>query len=217
MKKIILLSFSLFLVNNIAYSQSKNYSIFRMEITPHVTYIPGAFSGWGGGIALEPKINVTDNIAVGMRFAETFFGGRNGITAGSNGASVHIGFSYMSSYGIVGEYFFTTTKARPYVNLALRRYSYTSISEKVKASDSTAAVKIGIRSADKWGFEPEIGIAFTALRLSVGYNYLFGGSDIYVSESASNSGGSIVISNRKLNYSHLSFKLGFTIAGRKKK
>jgi hypothetical protein len=212
----LLFPIALFFIATFASAQSKNYSIFRMEITPHITYIPGAFSGWGGGIALEPKINITDNISAGMRFAETFFGGRNGIAAGNSGAAVHIGFTYMTSYGIVGEYFFTTTKARPYCSLSLRRYSYTSISEKVKASDSTAAVSIGVRSAQKWGLEPEIGIAFTAVRLSIGYNYLFGGSDIYVSESASNSGGSIVVSNRRLNYGHISFKLGFTIAGRKK-
>jgi hypothetical protein len=217
MRYLLLLPIALFFLTNIVSAQSKNYSIFRMEITPHVTRIPGEFSGWGGGIALEPKINVTDNIAVGLRFAETFFGGRNGIAAGHNGAEVHIGFTYMGSYGVVGEYFLTTTKVRPYGSLSFRRYAYTSLSEKVKASDSTASVSIGVRSAAKWGFEPEIGIAFTALRLSIGYNYLFGGSDIYVSEKASNSGGSIEVSERKLNYGHISFKIGFTIAGRRKK
>jgi hypothetical protein len=216
MKKSILFSIALLFIANFASAQAKNYSVFRMEITPHVTYIPGDYSGWGGGVTFEPKFNITDNICAGFRFGETFFGARNGIAAGSGGASVHIGFTTMSSYGIVGEYFFTTKKVRPYVGVSMRRYSYTSWGEHIKVSDTTAAVGITVRSAKKWGFEPQVGIAFSAFRLSVGYNYLFGGSDVYVREQGSNSGGSIVVSTRAVNYSHISFKFDITIAGRKK-
>ncbi len=217
MKKTILTSVVMLVISNYGFAQSKNYLAFRMEITPFVSYIPAEFGGWGGGLSLEPKFNITDNIDAGIRFAETIFAGRNGISAGNGSSSVNLGITFMTSYGIVGEYFFTTNKFRPFVGLSFRRYTYASVSESVNAGNSNASVNVGARSARKWGFEPAVGISFPGIRLSVGYNLLFGGSDIYVNETASNaSGSSVVVSSQAVNYSHVSFKLDFTIAGRKK-
>lgn len=216
MKKIITLSLILFLISNYSFAQSKNYQLFRMDITPHVTNIPSKFGSWGGGLAIDPKFNITDNIAVGLRLAETFFAARNGIYAGNSSSTVNLGVTFMTSYGLVGEYFFTTNKFRPYAGLSFRKYSYVSLSESASTSNSNAAASIVVRAADKWGLEPELGLSFPGIRFSVSYNYLFGGNDIYVSDSATNSGGAIVVTTQKVDYSHISFKLGFTIAGRKK-
>lgn len=216
MKKITSLFIVMLSMVNYVAAQSENYQVFRMEITPHVTYIPAKFGGWGGGLSIEPKINITDNICAGIRIVETIFGSRNGISAGNSAASVDLGITFMTSYGIVGEYFFTTNKFRPYVGLSLRRYSYVSVSESVNAGNSNASASISARSAAKWGFEPEVGVSFPGIRFSVGYNLLFGGSDIYVNETANNSGGTVIVSSQRLDYSHISYKVGFTIAGRKK-
>ncbi len=202
-------------------AQAKNYSFFRMEISPYGSYILNNFnSGWGGGLSLEPKLNFTDNISAGIKLSESFFYSKYDYKSNNDQTSLLYGFAVMNSYGIVGEYYFTKNKVRPFVGLAFKRYRYTYISDRITINDSIGTLSVKGATAKKWGLEPEIGISFPGVRLSISYNYLFGGRDIIINEMRlSNSNQFIYVNggDRIINYNHLNFKLGFTIAGRKKR
>ncbi len=140
-------------------AQSDSYKAFKVDLTPFTGYVIPGGEGLGGGLvySLEPKYNITDNIAAGIKFEGALF------SAGDiEGASV----GATTSTSLVGEYSFGEGKSRPYVGLGLGLYDSGSV--EISSGGSTISADAG----SSFGFAPRIGYQLSHFRIGAEYNFV---------------------------------------------
>lgn len=93
----------LLFLSNVAFSQSQNYKAFKAELLVGYAMLMG--TGRGLGLSFEPKYNISDNIAVGIK-AEAA-----ALAAISNSSSGVV--SVVTSYSLTGEYYLGDRMVRP--------------------------------------------------------------------------------------------------------
>lgn len=143
------------ITGQIAFSQSANYGRFKGDITAGYSYPTDLDIKFGFNFSLEPKYNVTDNFAMGLKMEAAVFlgdsydGGTSAITT--------------RSYTVVGEYYFNQKRVRPYVGLGLGVYQriLTSADEDIYDVVNDKAV---------FGFAPRVGIQFGQFRTGLEFN-----------------------------------------------
>src|SRR6266511_3336463 len=69
----LLAALALLAVTPAASAQALNYQPVRVDLTVYGAYASADATSWGGGVAIEPKYNVTDRLAAGMRFEAAGF------------------------------------------------------------------------------------------------------------------------------------------------
>jgi len=103
----------------------RRYQIFRLDL--HAIFpISHGTKGWGHGIAFEPKVNVLDRLAVGLRTEAAVMGGGSVGPAGTD-VSMTAFVTLMAKV----DFFFTHAPIRPFVGcgfglgvvLALKHFS----------------------------------------------------------------------------------------------
>jgi hypothetical protein len=125
---------------------------------------------FGLGAVVEPKWNITDSIAAGLRLdGGALFGGRI-VPQGTT--SVAMGLSVATL--LKGEYLLGDSGVRPFLGLGAG--TYTLVSQSVAAGNSGAGVN---QSAGQFfGVAPQLGIDFGGVRLGLTYNHILGGEVI---------------------------------------
>ncbi|MCT4586195.1 MAG: outer membrane beta-barrel protein [Carboxylicivirga sp.] len=195
MKKVLLLVAVLVAGMASANAQSENYKAFKVDLG--LLYaVPGGDGAKGGaGLYIEPKYNVTDNIALGLKMEWA------AMTAGqiktdAQGALTTSSFdaTTLGTYQLTGDYYFGDSKVRPFAGLGLGLYAMGTANWDVTQNSEALAAEFGT----KFGFSPRAGLLLGHFRLGLEYNIITGIEDPLPSRN------------------YLSFKVGFEIGGGKK-
>ena len=152
--------------------------------------VPGT-GGIGGGIVVEPKIEVIDNLRVGMRTAIAITGGGS-IDSADSDVSVGVGVN-VAAMGKV-EYEIPLGSIRPVVGLGAGLYYL--ISQDVSAGENTS---VNQKAGEFFGLAPQIGLQLGRARLAATYNAVLG-ANVEVSQSV---GGT-----KDVSQDYLSLELG---------
>ncbi|MBN1251927.1 MAG: hypothetical protein JXR51_16855 [Bacteroidales bacterium] len=159
MKKIFLIILLILITNNFIYSQ--DFTKLKVELGG-IYGLPsdGAYTA-GIGYYFNPSYYITDKINVGVKAEFAIIG-----AASEDGLSVSI--SAIGSYLATFNYYFTTSKVRPYIGVGAGLYQLGS------ASVGTDVASIDVEFGDKFGVAPKIGLDLSHFTISVSYNYIIG-------------------------------------------
>ncbi|MFW5700817.1 MAG: hypothetical protein ACOCWM_03925 [Cyclobacteriaceae bacterium] len=165
MKKILTLSLVLFITLTVANAQSENYKAFKVDLG--ALYGIGTDESYSAGIGfyLEPKYNVTDNIAVGLKWETAIIGGADAL-----GESVSI--SAIGSYLITGDYYFGDSRVRPFAGLGTGLYALGAVDFDIDSGNGS--VDGSVDYGTKFGFAPRVGVLLGHFRLAAEYNIITG-------------------------------------------
>nr|WP_321406470.1 hypothetical protein [uncultured Carboxylicivirga sp.] len=170
-----------------ASAQSENYKAFKVDVGALYGLPSDGFTA-GIGFYLEPKYNITDNIALGFKMEWAVLG-----VDEQDGLSASI--SALGTYQVTGDYYFTTNKVRPFVGLGTGIYSMGSVDYTYDVMSEAGTLTADYGS--KFGFAPRAGLLLGHFRVGLEYNIITGLADL-----------------DSRNY--MSLKLGFEIGGGKK-
>jgi len=193
MKKLLLFVAIMVLGVASASAQSENYKAFKVDVGTLYAVPGGDDIKAGIGFYFEPKYNVSDNIAVGLKMEWAVMG-----SADKDGQSYDV--SALGTYQLTGDYYFGDSKVRPFVGLGTGIYSIGSVEQKVNISAGGSTVNIdgNYDYGSKFGFAPRAGVLLGHFRLGLEYNIITG------------------IESAMESRNYLSFKLGFEIGGGRK-
>jgi len=185
MRRLILLIFAIAFFSSL-FAQRAEYKAFKVDVGGLYAIPSGDGVKAGAGFYFEPKYNITDNIAAGLRMEWAMMGA-------SDDLGDDVSISSLGSYLLTGDYYFNTKKVRPFAGLGVGLYSLGSI----EFDDEVGEGEIDM--GNKFGFAPRIGLLLGHFRLGLEYNVITGvDSDVFDSKN------------------YLSFKFGFEIGGGKK-
>ncbi|MDR1984296.1 MAG: hypothetical protein LBQ28_05670 [Prevotellaceae bacterium] len=141
-------------------AQSQEFKPFRFDAG--IGYgLPFAKSLDGGvQFYLEPKYEIVDQIAVGLRWEGSLFAG-----VGAEGESADVKLS--SAYLLTGDYYLTNNKFRPFVGLGLGLYSIAGASVSVGDEE----VSVDDKAKNNFGALLRAGFDISHFRFAVSYNY----------------------------------------------
>jgi hypothetical protein len=210
----IVLTVALLAVTPAAFAQAPNYQPVRVDLTSYYGYSPsdnGAAHGFG--VALEPKYNLTDNLAVGLRLeAAGFVSQKISVEQGgtSQGVSLSQGGRGLYTFLAKADYYLTTSYARPFVGLGAGYYKVGAGSQKVEAGGSSGStIKQAAGSFSGFGVCPQLGINLGGFRLAVAYHFIIGGDSSVVTQTVGTTESTTV----KLTNNFFSFEIGGTFGG----
>lgn len=120
-------------------------------------------SGKKGGLlfVIEPKYNVLDQIAVGLRMEAAAM-----VRVSNDGEDGDAKFNY--SYLATGDYYFSNNKFRPFGGLGAGIYTF----GKVSSSDFEDGEDFTLPGTSKFGFMARAGFEYGHLRVGAEYNFL---------------------------------------------
>ncbi|TLX71160.1 hypothetical protein E9993_21060 [Labilibacter sediminis] len=195
MKKILLILVVALATMSNSFAQSSDYKAFKVDVGGLYAIPAGEAAGAGAGFYLEPKYNVTNNIAVGLKMEWAVMG------ASSDFDNVSI--SAIGSYQLTGDYYFTENKVRPFAGLGVGIYSLGSVDFDVEVDPFAEdfAVEESFDFGSKFGFAPRVGLLMGHFRAALEYNVITGVDTGFEDFD---------------NKNYLSIKLGFEIGGGKK-
>ena len=188
-RKIILLSILLLcgsLVKNVN-AQAENFRAVRADFGP---VIPLGLEGFAIGWFTAIKYNITDQIAVGIRWEADA-----GLSVSSTSASA----TGVTSFGLKGDYYFNTNyPVRPFAGLGINYYATAGGSASVTGGSAQAGTHVG--------FMPQVGVSLGHFRLALEYNLILGKDQVLVTAGTPT----------KTGRSFAGIDIGFTIGGGQK-
>lgn len=195
-----------------ARAQAPNYQPIRVDLTVYGAHASADATSWGGGLALEPKFNLTDQLAVGLRLdAAAFVTQDVTVNAGTNDASVSQGARAVTTFLAKADYYLTTSAARPFVGLGLGFYRIGAGSQEVSSGASVTVVQ-SAQAFRGFGLAPQVGVNFGGFRLAATYHAVMGGDLVVATQAVGTSERTEV----KLAKNFFSFELGGTIGGNRR-
>lgn len=158
--------------------------------------IPGGEGAKGGVLfVIEPKYAVIPSLSVGLRWELAVMArGR----ADATGTNTEVDVKAAGSYLVTGDYYFTSSKARPFAGAGLGIYSLAAAS----TEDEGASVSAGT----KFGEMIRAGVELSHFRVGLEYNIVPKTTMEYI-----NSNGIKTTTSMKNGY--IGIKAGFTIGG----
>ncbi len=177
-----------------ARAESQNYQPVRVDLTLVVAYGgSGDISAWGGGIAVEPKYNLTDQLSLGLRLEYSGLVSQSYTLAGLDLS--------MSARGVLAilakaDYYFTTSSSRPFLGLGAGYYSI--------GSSDVGSTGVSAEAFSGFGVFPQFGVNFGHFRLAVGYHAIFGEAQTVVVAG---------IAPPTLSKNYVAFEIGGTFGG----
>ncbi len=193
MKKIVL-SFLLLAAVAIANAQYE-FKPFKVDVSLGYA-IPGGEGAKGGVLfVIEPKYAVIPSVSLGLRL-ETAIMARGRTDA--SGTNTEFDVKAAGSYLVTGDYYFTSSKARPFAGAGLGLYSL--------AAASTEDEGASVSSGSKFGQMIRAGVELSHFRVGLEYNIVPKTTMEYI-----NSNGVKTTSSMKNGY--VGIKVGFTIGG----
>jgi outer membrane protein X len=161
-------------------AQETTFKPFKFDIAFGYA-VPGGSGSKGGVIfAMEPKYALNDYITVGLRLEGA---ATARVTMDANGNDYTGDVKASASYLLTGDYYFTTTKLRPFAGIGAGLYRNAAVD---LTSDD-------VQSGSKFGFAPRAGFELGHFRTAIEYNV------------AGKSG--------EFNNNYLGIKLGFFVGG----
>lgn len=195
MKKIVL-SFLLLATAVIAKAQQEfEFKPFKVDVSLGYA-IPGGEGAKGGVLfVVEPKYAVIPSVSLGLRLEMAIMArGR----ADATGTNTEVDVKAAGSYLVTGDYYFTSSKARPFAGAGLGIYSLAAAS----TEDEGASVSAGT----KFGEMIRAGVELSHFRVGLEYNIVPKTTMEYI-----NSTGEKTTTSMKNGY--VGIKVGFTIGG----
>jgi hypothetical protein len=145
---------------------SKNYQLFRLDTSFNFAYAYGP-GRYGGGLTIEPKFSVLDQLVVGAQVGVAIFGGGS-INPGAVGNSVSMSVGAILPFLAKVEYYPVHSPIRPFIGFGLGTYDV--------IGQTVGGMGIDQRVGFYFGLSPQVGIELGWFRLSVSYHALFGAS-----------------------------------------
>ena len=160
-------------LSNDLYAQSSIFKPFKVDMGIDFSFTTKDELSSGMGFYISPIYNVTDKLSIGPRFGFGYAGGGN-IQFGPG--SVKVGSTSMFSFLMVGDYYFSTEKVRPFVGLGLGMY------KRGEASIETGIgyVDISRNAKANFGVKPRIGLNAGHFKMTVDYNFTGEGIHDYI-------------------------------------
>jgi outer membrane protein X len=191
-----------------ARAQAPNYQPVRVDLTLYGAYAAADANAYGGGIALEPKLNLTDQIAVGLRLdAAGFATQRVSVGAtGSQAVSVSQGARAVTAFLAKADWYLTTSTVRPFLGIGVGIYRIGSGTQSVSGTGSV------VQTAGKFqgfGVCPQLGLNLGAFRVAGTYHLIAGGDQVVLTQSV----GTSAPTQTKLSKSFFAIEIGGTFGG----
>lgn len=193
MKKIVL---SFLLLASVAIANAQyEFKPFKVDVSLGYA-IPGGEGAKGGVLfVIEPKYAVIPSVSLGLRL-ETAIMARGRTDA--SGTNTEFDVKAAGSYLVTGDYYFTSSKVRPFAGAGLGLYSL--------AAASTEDDGASVSSGSKFGQMIRAGVELSHFRVGLEYNIVPKTTMEYI-----NSNGVKTTSSMKNGY--VGIKVGFTIGG----
>jgi outer membrane protein X len=171
---------------------SEHYQPVRVELVLVGAYGPGDVATYGGGMAVEPKYNVNDQLALGLRIEAVGMASENVYTS--------TGFTSLSARAVVAflakaDVYLTTTTVRPFLGFGAGLYTM--------GSATTSVSGVGSEAFRGFGIAPQVGLNLGHFRIAATYNVVTGGQQTIVTTGTTTT----------LAKNYFSFEIGGTIGG----
>ncbi len=191
-----------------ARAQAESYQPVRVDLTVYGAYVPADANAWGGGAAIEPKYNLTDQLSIGLRFEAAAFVTQSVQVgpAGSQQVSISQGARAVTAYLAKADWYFTTSTVRPFAGLGLGLYRIGSGSQSVTGSGTVVQTASTFQG---FGLCPQLGVNFGGFRLAGTYHVITGGDQVVMMQAVGASAPTPV----KLSKNFFAFELGGTFGG----
>ncbi len=158
MKNILNIILVILLFTGSSFAQAENYKAFKVDFLFGYANPTTSTSSEKGGLvfSLEPKYNITDKIAVGLK-------AEGAVLASITDKTSNDGYiSLVNSYSLTGEYYFGDSRVRPFAGLGIGTYTLT-----VYDTDDFEQLAKGKSNI---GFAPRAGLQIGHFRLVGEYN-----------------------------------------------
>jgi hypothetical protein len=192
-------------------AQAPSYQPIRFDVTVYGGYAPADANAYGGGLVLEPKYNLLDQLAVGLRLEWGAFVTQDIRADGGTGqAEISQSARAVGAYLAKADWFFTTSGVRPFAGLGHGLYRIASGSQSV--SGTTGTVVQRAESFQGFGVAPQVGVNFGGFRLAATYHLITGGDQTVVTQAV----GAPAPTETKLSKNYFAFEIGGTIGGNRR-
>jgi len=191
-----------------ARAQAPSYQPVRVDLTFYGAYAPADATSWGGGVAIEPKYNATDHLAIGLRLEAAAFVTQDvkvSSASGTGSTNVSQGARAVTTLLAKADYYLTSSTVRPFVGLGAGLYRIGGGSQSV----SGGTVVQTAQSFRGFGFAPQVGVNFGAFRLAATYHAVMGGDMVVTTQAV----GATAPDTVKLSKNFFAFELGGTFGG----
>ncbi len=172
LKKITMLLFAVILTSTAFAQNDYNYKKFRVDLGGGA-----AIFNKGGGFLMyiEPKLAIHPNFSAGIRILDAVVGKNLDI----NGQTYTTDISNNSSFLLTGDYYFTSSTARPYVGAGIGLYNNVGLATNVTTTTSGSnggtssnTVKYDIPASNNFGAMVRAGVDVVHLRMGLEYNFV---------------------------------------------
>lgn len=171
---------------------SEHYQPVRVELVLVGAYGPGDVATYGGGLAVEPKYNVNDQLALGLRIEATGMASEN---VYASGVSTSLSARGVVAFLAKADVYLTTTSVRPFLGFGAGLYTMGS------ATSGTSGVGSGAFRG--FGIAPQVGLNIGHFRIAATYNVVTGGQQVIVATGT----------GPTLAKDYFAFEIGGTIGG----
>ncbi len=148
------------------FEEIKHYKFFKVQADIGYARPSGSGSKSGLLLALEPKINLTDKLTIGLRMEASAIArghiDREG-TAFSGEGEAGLGFATLAT----SDYYFTTRMVRPFVGAGAGIYNLVSVQ-----ATSANGGSINIPADTKFGVMVRAGVEIWHVRAGFHYNFI---------------------------------------------
>jgi len=170
LKKITMLLFAVALTSTAFAQKDYDYKKFRVDLGGGAAI----FNGGGGPLFyVEPKFAVHPNFSVGIRLFEAFVAKK----LEGGGSSVKSEISNSASALLTGDYYFSSTNARPYVGAGIGIYNNAALAttsnfQNGNNNTNTTQKYDVIPSSNNFGAMIRAGVDIVHLRIGIEYNFV---------------------------------------------
>jgi outer membrane protein W len=194
-----------------ARAQASSYQPIRVDLTVYAAYGSADAAAWGGGVAIEPKYNVTDHLAAGLRLEGAGFVTQSvKLSSGGTSADVSQSARALTAFLVKADYYLTDSTVRPFLGCGLGLYRIGAGSQSVSSGGSGGPVVVQTASSFRgFGFAPQVGLNLGGFRLAATYHVITGGDMVMATQSV----GAAAPTQVKLSKNFFAFEIGGTIGG----
>lgn len=158
MKHILYTLAIVFVLSFSAKAQSENYHAFKVDLALGYAQPTGDGVKSGVSLSLEPKYNINDQIAIGLKLETSLLSALTNTQNGTYSAAA------VGSYVLTGDYYFLESMVRPFLGAGIGFFNQSSVAV---VGNSPSSATIGGTS---FGFAPKGGFQIGHFRLVGEYN-----------------------------------------------
>ncbi|HEY6002919.1 MAG TPA: outer membrane beta-barrel protein [Anaeromyxobacter sp.] len=193
-----------------ARAQAPSYQPIRVDLTFYAAYAAADATSWGGGVAIEPKFNVTDHFSAGLRLEGAGFVTQDvNVSSGGTTTNVSQGARAVAAFLAKADYYLTDSTVRPFVGVGLGLYRIGAGSQSVSSGAAGATVVQTASSFRGFGFAPQAGLNLGGFRLAATYHIITGGDMVVATQAV----GTSTPTEVKLPKNFFAFEIGGTFGG----